>query len=127
MPKPAAISPPVSSTIDGRITCSTAMTSATMPNTEFLNNVGRQRAALAEHGLQAGIAGQRHGRELDREIAQIERVADGQEADDQQPLHLIRRQPERIFFHAANMVWIAGRTSRDIDSVHGTRITAALR
>ena len=79
------------------------MISATMPNTELLEQIGRKRAHLAEHGLQAGIAGQRHGRELDGEIAQIERVADGEEADDQQPLHLIRRQPERGLFHAANM------------------------
>ena len=37
MPKPAAISPPVSSTIDGRIMCSVAMIRATIPNTEFWN------------------------------------------------------------------------------------------
>src|ERR1700692_3673972 len=37
MPKPATISPPVSNTIEGRMTCSTAMISATTPNTEFLN------------------------------------------------------------------------------------------
>ena len=39
-----------------------------------------------------------------REIAQIERVADGDEADDQQPLHLVGREPERDLFHRANMV-----------------------
>ena len=89
------------------------MTSAAMPNTEFRNRSVASSAGLAQHGLQAGIAGQRHRRELDREIAQIERVADGDEADDQQPLHLIGRQPERSFFHAANMVGnCAARTTR---------------
>jgi hypothetical protein len=34
----AAISAPVIKTMDGRITCSVAMISATMPNTEFLNS-----------------------------------------------------------------------------------------
>src|ERR1700730_8933802 len=37
IPIPDALRPPVSRTIDGRITCSTAITSATLPNTEFLN------------------------------------------------------------------------------------------
>ncbi len=58
-----------------------------------------QDTGLAQHGLQAGVACQRDGGELDRHIAQIERVADGDEADDQQPLHLVRRQPKRRFFH----------------------------
>ena len=121
MPNPAAISPPVSSTIDGRIRCSVAMTSATMPNTEFLNRYGRQDPGLAQHGLQAGIAGQRHGRELDREIAQIERIADGEEADDQQPLHLIGRQPKRSFFHRANM---AGESRRRTTRRRASRVIA---
>jgi hypothetical protein len=68
-----------------------------MPNTEFLNReVARIRVL---HGLQAGIAGQRHRRELDRHITQIEGVTDGNEADNQQKLHLIGRQPEWRFFH----------------------------
>ena len=71
--------------------------------------VGREQAGLAQHGLQAGIACQRHRRELDREIAQVECVADGDEAHDQQPLHLIGRQPKRSFFHGPNMVGNAGR------------------
>ena len=75
-----------------------------MPNTEFLNSVRRQQPRLAEQGLQAGVAGERDGREFDREIAQIKRVADGEEADDQQELHLIGREPEGVFFHRANMV-----------------------
>ncbi len=74
--------------------------------------VGREQAGLAQHGLQAGIACQRHRRELDREVAQIKRVADGDEADDQQPLHLVGRQPKRSLFHAPNMVGNAGRDNR---------------
>ena len=83
-----------------------------MPNTEFLNKISGERAGLAQHGLQAGVAGQRHGRELDGEIAQIERVADGHETDHQQKLDLIGRQPERSFFHLAYMIGNAGGDKR---------------
>jgi hypothetical protein len=72
--------------------------------------VGREQTRLAQHGLQAGIACKCDRRELDREIAQIECVADADEAHDQQPLHLIGRQPKRSFFHAPNMV---GNAQRD--------------
>ena len=101
MPNPAAINPPVNSTIDGRITCSAAMIKRDDAEHRILEQVGRKRAHLAQHGLQAGVAGQRHGREFDGEVAQIERVADGDEADHQQKLHLIGRQPERSFFHSS--------------------------
>ena len=82
----------------------------------ILEQRGRQHPRLAEHGVQPGVAGQRHGRKLDREIAQIKRVADGQETDDQQELHLVGRQAERDLFHRANMAGKAsgqaGRRSR---------------
>ena len=73
---------------------------------------GCQHPRLAQHGRQAGIAGQRHWGKLDREIAQIERIADGDEADHQQELHLIGRQPKRVLFHRGNMVGNAGGTTR---------------
>ncbi len=40
------------------------------------------------------------------QVTQVQRVADGDETDDKQPLHLIRREAERVFFHAATMVRI---------------------
>ena len=86
----------------------------------ILEQIGGKRARLAQHGLQAGVAGQRHGRELDREIAQIKRVADGDEADHQQELHLIGREPERGFFHRRNMVGIGGRDKRS--AIAGRRV-----
>ena len=79
-----------------------------------LEQHGRQRARLAGHGLQAGVAGERHGRELDHEIAHIKRVADGDEAHHHQPLHLIGRQAERFLFHGRNYAreWRADKPDR---------------
>ena len=79
----------------------------------ILEQIGRKRSHLADHGLQAGVAGERYRRELDREIAQIERIADGDEADDQQELDLVRREPEGDFFHARNMAGIVGPNKPD--------------
>src|SRR5207253_1158136 len=59
--------------------------------------VGRQQTGLAKHGLETGVARQRYRRELNRKIAQIQRATDGQEADDEQPLHVVRRQPKWSF------------------------------
>src|SRR4029077_19420417 len=58
-----------------------------------------QRTGLAEHGLQTGIAGERLAGKFDRKIADIERVTDGDEANHQQKLHLIGREPKRSFLH----------------------------
>ena len=43
----------------------------------ILEQRGREDPGLAQQGLQAGVAGQRYGRELDRKIAQVKRVTDG--------------------------------------------------
>src|ERR1700732_648007 len=50
IPSPAAISPPVSRTIDGRMTWSVAMISATMPNTEL-----RTREVASNRVLQSSV------------------------------------------------------------------------
>ena len=73
-----------------------------------LEQIGCNRAALAQQGLQAGITGKRNLGKLDGKIAQVKRIADGNKADDQQKLHLIGCQPERFLLHAANMVANAG-------------------
>ena len=70
----------------------------------ILEQRGRQRAGPAQQRLQAGVAGEGSSRELDGEIAQIQRLADGDEADDQEKLDLIGGRAERDFFHRANMV-----------------------
>ena len=107
MPKPAATTPRgqqhdrrpdhVQHCDDQRRPCRTPNCgTATSPASRLLHSIVCRPASQASATL----------RELDRQITQIERVTDAQEADDQHPLHLVRRQAERMFFHRANMIRI---------------------
>ena len=49
----------------------------------------------AQPGIEPGLAGERHGAVLDREVAQIEGLPHGQEADHQQPVQLACGRPEQ--------------------------------
>src|SRR5579863_5597216 len=61
--------------------------------------VRRQQSGLAEQGMQAGVARQRHARKLDRKVAQIKRVTDRDKAHHKQPLDLIGGKSKRGLFH----------------------------
>ena len=104
MPKPAAISPAVSK--HDRRPDHVQRRDDQRDDAE--HRILEQRRRQERGSCTAWSAG-RHRRPAPRvensiaEIAQIERVADGDEADDQQPLHLIGRQPERGLFHRGNM------------------------
>ena len=72
----------------------------------------RDCARLADQRLQAGVTGEADGRVLDAEIAQIDCIADGHEADDDQELHLVGREAEGLFCHGRNMVGMTGGGNR---------------
>ena len=54
----------------------------------------RQPKRRAQPRVKPGLAGERNRAVLDREIAQIERLAEAKEADDKQPVGLARRRQE---------------------------------
>ena len=94
-PKPAAASATDISTIDGRTRLSAAARQRhPAEHAVIVERDRRCRKVRAQPGLQAALAGERHRRVLDGEIAQIERLADRQEADDQQPVGLPRGRKE---------------------------------
>src|SRR5262245_44142255 len=67
---------------------------------------GCGQPCLAKPGLQTCVTRKRHLRILDGEIAQVDRIADGQETDHHDPLDLQCRQAKRMFFHGADL-WLA--------------------
>ena len=87
-----------------------------MPNTEFLNSDVASARALQSMVCRPASQASDTVRKLDREIAQIERIADGDETDDQKQLHLIGREPKRAFLSCAAIWsgWRSGATGRGI-------------
>ena len=57
---------------------------------------GHDLARPAQPGLQAGITGERHARLLDHQVAQVERIAERQETDDQQDVGLPGGREEQL-------------------------------
>ncbi len=85
------------STIDGRSRLQRRNDERGDAEHRILEQIGHHQPALAQGALQAGVAGERRRGEFDGQITQIDGVADGQEADDEKPLHLTGGELERIF------------------------------
>ncbi len=104
MPSPAAIRPPVSSTIEGRIRFNSAITSAAIPNTEFLNSAVAERAPCRSWSAVPASQASATGENSIAQVAHVQRITDGDEADDHQELDLVRGEAERRFCHRGTMV-----------------------
>src|SRR5262249_20255376 len=60
----------------------------------------REMEGRTQPGVLPGLAGERHRRMLDREIAHVERLADRQKADDQEPVSLAGSRNEGLHLAA---------------------------